>query len=413
MAATHSVEPGQRGPVPAFSVDVQGSGEAASIVTPEFSVRQLWALAMVVFGLDVVLVALTIVFDSFYHVDPPSQGIDTSAAIGWIGVCGAVFAFGSYGILIKTPAVQESNCDCMVWQCYVSFAVATLSMVIWGVASSDGLTLNGGSLAMGLLFATLWCVGQVLSFCAVQNAGYAVGYAIWVGVTICTSFALDVLAFESPVRYPLGAGISLALMVAGVVLAALSSVISDRAGSNTRDAAAPLVKESPRPARSLVFGIACAVTFGLGNGALMVPMTLFHQGLPSLGISAYDGNSLAALAFLPSMSIGIAVVQPIVFLLYWAPALRRGERPQFHFSQVALPAVITGSFWGMGNFCAMFATVYLGQTVGYPLTQLCLIVGGLWGILYFREVRGSAAVATFALASAVVVGGAVLDGLSV
>lgn len=411
-----TAESGQRGSVPALSVEVQYRDETASTATHELDVRHLWALAMVVLGIDVVLVVLTVVFDSFYHVDPPSEGIDTSAAIGWIGVCGATFAFGSYGILMKTPAVQETNVDCMVFQCYASFAVATSSFVIWGVASSDGLTLNGGSFALGLLFATLWIVGQVLAFSAVQAAGYAVGNAIWIGVTICTSFAWGVLAFHSPVRDPLGAGVALALMVVGVVLAAVSSVISDRARnrcSTARDVAAPLVKESPPRAGSLVFGIACATTFGLGNGALMVPMTIFQQGWPALGVAAYDGKSLAPLAFLPSMSMGILVVQPIVFLLYWAPALRRGERPQFHFSKVALPGILTGSFWCMGNFCAMFATVYLGQTVGFPLTQLCLVVSGLWGILYFREVRGSAAIATFALASAVVLGGAVLDGLSV
>lgn len=39
----------------------------------------------------------------------------------------------------------------------------------------------------------------------------------------------------------------------------------------------------------------------------------------------------------------------------------------------------------MGNFCAMYATIYLGQTVGFPLTQLCLVVNGLWGILWVRQ----------------------------
>jgi hypothetical protein len=33
----------------------------------------------------------------------------------------------------------------------------------------------------------------------------------------------------------------------------------------------------------------------------------------------------------------------------------------------------------MGNFSSMFATIYLGQTIGFPLTQTCIVVNGFWG----------------------------------
>lgn len=78
---------------------------------------------------------------------------------------------------------------------------------------------------------------------------------------------------------------------------------------------------------------------------------------------------------------------------------------------MALPGFITGTFWGMGNFNAMFATVYLGQTIGFPLTQCCLLINGLWGILYYGEIAGALPISLFILASVVIIAGAALDGL--
>merc|ERR1712007_153589 len=142
----------------------------------------------------------------------------------------------------------------------------------------------------------------------------------------------------------------------------------------------------------------------------MVPMTCFSQGCPLIGVSAYTGHQLASLAFLPSLAAGIVVAQPLLFLAYFARSLIKLQWPKFHFSKVALPGLLTGAFWGMGNFNAMYATVYLGQTIGFPLTQCCLTLNGLWGILYYKEIRGSRPITTFIVASFVILVGAVLDG---
>lgn len=33
------------------------------------------------------------------------------------------------------------------------------------------------------------------------------------------------------------------------------------------------------------------------------------------------------------------------------------------------------------------ATYYLGIKVGFPLTQTCVLVSALWGVLYFKEIH--------------------------
>merc|ERR1740123_2254500 len=128
-------------------------------------------------------------------------------------------------------------------------------------------------------------------------------------------------------------------------------------------------------------------------------MTCFQNGCPSIGIEAYTGTTLAPLAFLPSLVAGILLAHPVLFMLYWGRSMYHGVKPQFHVASVAVPALLTGAFWSMGNFSTMFATVYLGQVVGFPLTQCCLVISGAWGVLYFKEIQGRAAVGTYIAAA--------------
>merc|ERR1712192_34452 len=128
------------------------------------------------------------------------------------------------------------------------------------------------------------------------------------------------------------------------------------------------------------------------------------------GIKKYDGKGMAPIEFLPSLAIGIIIVQPVLFLLYFAPLLKTGVLPEFHLSVALLPGLLTGTFWGMGNFAAMFASTYLGQTIGFPLTQTCIIVAGLWGVIYYREISGPLPIGLFTLACCVIIAGAYLNG---
>eukprot|EP00931_Biecheleriopsis_adriatica_P097899 TRINITY_DN7176_c0_g1_i1.p1 TRINITY_DN7176_c0_g1~~TRINITY_DN7176_c0_g1_i1.p1 ORF type:complete len:401 (-),score=51.85 TRINITY_DN7176_c0_g1_i1:329-1486(-) len=380
----------------------------------ELNLRLHWTLAIIVLILDIAIVAATIFVDKINPQPVPDQP-DTSILIGWLGVFGSVFIFGNYGILIKTPSVAEANCDCMVFQCYYSVAVALVSLVIWAIAgSSEGLTFTPSSFCMGLLFGVLWITSQVLGYLAVTEVGYAVGPAIWVGVTIVTSFVWGVTTFNNEVKNWIGAVGAIAVLLLGVSLAAASSMISERLQRQARE---PLLAEqekdggaAPERAKGFVFGTMCAVALGLCNGSLMVSTVCFQNGCEAIGVQRYEGDVLAPLAFLPSLAAGILVAQPVLFALYWGRSIAKGVMPQFHFSKVALPGLLTGLFWGMGNFNSMYATIYLGQTIGFPLTQCSLIICGLWGVLYYKEIVGQAAIGTFVLSSVVILVGATMDG---
>merc|ERR1711998_657674 len=54
-----------------------------------------------------------------------------------------------------------------------------------------------------------------------------------------------------------------------------------------------------------------------------------------------------------------------------------------------VPCLVSGVLWNGGNICSILAQLEpLGLAVGYPLTQCCILVGGLWGIFYCREIQG-------------------------
>jgi len=53
----------------------------------------------------------------------------------------------------------------------------------------------------------------------------------------------------------------------------------------------------------------------------------------------------------------------------------------------------------------------LGLTIGFPLTQCALIVSGLWGIFYYKELNGWKTITQFFVGVAVLLPGAVLLGI--
>lgn len=63
-------------------------------------------------------------------------------------------------------------------------------------------------------------------------------------------------------------------------------------------------------------------------------------------------------------------------------------RPQMHASRCFLPAALSGVLWNTGFVGVTLALIPdWGLSVGGPCSQACLLVSGLWGVFFFREVR--------------------------
>jgi len=154
------------------------------------------------------------------------------------------------------------------------------------------------------------------------------------------------------------------------------------------------VENRPNPLHA-IFGVLCALTLGVLNGSMMVPLN-------------YAPKSSQGINYIVPFSIGVLLVTPVFSILYF---LIIRKIPQFHIRYALLPGMITGLLWQVGNFCSIYATLYLGLAIVFPLTQIALVVSGLWGIIAFKELSGTIPILTWAFSVLIILGGAVLLAL--
>mmetsp|Transcript_55666 Transcript_55666/g.166757 ORF Transcript_55666/g.166757 Transcript_55666/m.166757 type:complete len:111 (+) Transcript_55666:1219-1551(+) len=63
------------------------------------------------------------------------------------------------------------------------------------------------------------------------------------------------------------------------------------------------------------------------------------------------------------------------------------ELPAFHVRIMWRPGCLSGFLYSIGNISGILAITALGDFMGYSLGQGSLIVSGLWGIFFYKEVQ--------------------------
>lgn len=111
---------------------------------------------------------------------------------------------------------------------------------------------------------------------------------------------------------------------------------------------------------------------------------------------------LSPLEFLFPMSVGIAVFAAAIFLI---------KKPIID-KKIIANGIASGILWNTANITSFFAVGALGLTVGFPLTQMALFVSVLWGIFYFREIKGKNAIVKVIGASIILFCGVILLSLT-
>ena len=328
---------------------------------------------------------------------------------GWVAAAGAALVFGGSSLPAKHPAAVAAGT--LEFQLWVTVGNAGLNILLLLMLHVPVRWSPWGAAGAAILTGT-----QLLAWPAIQVLGAAVGPGVWCGIGMITAFLWGVIVFGEALRSAWLAGAALLGLVSGVAGVAASQLI------DTRRAAAPapaLLLESPslregdalagrpaaRPWRAMATGLVCAVGTGLLDGSLMAPFSAFErrqqrqqgqQGHPRAhaGKRAEDGM---ALRYVGGFALGLLCVALPPLLLGFAAGWRRRRV----LSPPCVGAgVAAGALWAAGNVLSVHATMRLGQAVGFPLTQVCVVVSALWGILYFGELRERTALRTFA-ASAV------------
>jgi glucose uptake protein GlcU len=301
---------------------------------------------------------------------------------GLLAVFASVLAFGTFVIPMKHRPVVEAKVDPAVFQLYYSFSVFCTSFLVLIYVPFE---FN----FWGVLGAALWVPASLLSIAVVRFVGMAVGMGIWAGTSIVVSFLWGALVFHNHIKDVGLSVLALGLLCVGIGLLSFSAseTVARWSKPGWRDPAAqalinpgegPTSQASSDQQRRPLLGIALAVLLGLLNGSMMAPLS----GLPEKD---------KGIGYIVPFSIGVVIVTPVFVAIYFlilSIANRSFVRPVFHFRVAFVPALLTGLMWQIGNYFSIYATLLLGMTVGFPLTQLALVVSGFWGIVLYKEVAG-------------------------
>mmetsp|Transcript_7385 Transcript_7385/g.8972 ORF Transcript_7385/g.8972 Transcript_7385/m.8972 type:complete len:342 (+) Transcript_7385:28-1053(+) len=323
--------------------------------------------------------------------------------LGLAGVAVALLGWGSFTLPMKAKDVAAANLDSMVFNMYMGIGVFLSSLPIllflpWNFTwwSTAGAAL----FAPGCLFCVL----------TVEWIGIAKGQAIWAGCVALQSFLCGFFYFqETP------SDLLLTLLGGGILLCGIGMLsfvevsppdddgetrplknrAADAEGGEYSQMDHPKAKEV-QPIKGL-FG---CVMIGLLCGSCMVPFRLAPV------YPFQDGINSAIYA------VGFGLSLMIINMVVLAARAMFSDMPKLHIETCALPGIISGALWNAGNIGNIFACLPpLGLSVGYPLTQCCLLVAGIWGITVFNEIRGMKAIGTFFTGAAVVLVGAILLGI--
>lgn len=90
-------------------------------------------------------------------------------------------------------------------------------------------------------------------------------------------------------------------------------------------------------------------------------------------------------------------------LCFWmSPQQRR------NFAVAALPGMLGAVIFSMAVLGQVITIITFGDAIGMPLTQLNLVVAGLWGIFYYQEIQGTKPISLFVFAMLMATAGGVL-----
>jgi glucose uptake protein GlcU len=143
-------------------------------------------------------------------------------------------------------------------------------------------------------------------------------------------------------------------------------------------------------------GLCGAIINGVWGGSNLIPMHFARRA----------GNP-GGLAYLVSFAVGSILILLLCWIIrftiyaYRSRSLKNAYQtlPSLHIRELWLAGGISGFCYSVGNIGSILSVMYLGQGVGYSLSQSSMLISGLWGIFYYKEIRGEDMVFKWLLAA--------------
>ncbi len=276
-----------------------------------------------------------------------------SLALGLLTALLSAVLWGSMFV----PMKKIKNPDMLQFHAFMSAGIF-LSTIILISAFGLQFAFNIFGLAAGLL----WSAGNILSIFAIRDIGLSKAPPIWMSIVMLMNFAWGVLLFREPLA-------SLLFGIAGIVLLITGAAVVSMA--------------KQEKTRLNLKGTAMAAFSGFLYGNTAVMFKYFNMS---------NGE------FLFSMAVGILLSGLAVF----AMKFRRLD------SRLLGSSLAAGAMWNVASLSSLYSIAYIGLAVSIPLTQLALLFSALWGLFYFREMKGKARTKVLTGAVVLLIGGVLL-----
>jgi len=310
---------------------------------------------------------------------------------GWLFEMGAWIGFGSFGVPMKWPSVLAAEVDPLVYQTWKSVMCFITSWLV--------LTYNKFEFTLwGIVSGIFWVPGGVLTIIGIQSAGLAAALGVLCCVAAITSLSVGILVFEEPVwsiPITIGAAFTLLCGLVGMIVVLKKSNNPEKDPEKEKKIksvasinfdSTPLIQK-PENLRcfglnisKFWLGIICAFGAGICAGLNLAPAKFAAK---------YSGFS-GGIEYLISYSVGTITINTVMWVGYILIRLSQGKPalPNLHFRLLIVPGTLSGILWSAGNFCALNAIEILGVGIGNSSVQAQIIVSGLWGIFFYREIHG-------------------------
>jgi len=369
---------------------------------------------------------------------------------GWIAALIACLGFGSFGVPLKGQATNNvdngQGAHPFVLQTYKSIMCFITSWLVLLLGESFHFS------PMGLISGLVWVGGGIGGIYAIRNAGLAISVGTWSGVGVLISFAWGIFAFGERVHSFAVTLFGISMVLIGFLGMSYfscpyqpSKVSKNNEDtlfeSNEHNMQEPLIEEleeeqteneeeemkdvSPPNKNSSgnivflgielsrrSFGIIAAAMDGVLTGSSLIPMhysrwviLLIEKYFNFVTLSFFSDkllflwnsvNSAGGLEYVISFGIGAAIVTVAFWiLLFFYHARKTGSLklgwkalPSMYFKSLIVPGVISGTAWSIGNIGAILSVTYLGESIGFSILQCQMVISGLWGILWYDEIKG-------------------------
>jgi len=308
----------------------------------------------------------------------------TEIVYGFISIVLSIFIWGSYAVPLKKQSVVKANIEPIIIQIYYSISIFVLSQFILFLTPfpKDFNILLAGS-ASGFI----WSVSNTCAVSAIKRIGISASLSIWAGITILVTFLWGVLIFpdENNIKNYFVAVLAIILLIIGVIGISLSSWEKEH-----------LFSHNENFQKKYIIGISYAITMGILNGSLWVPIQFFK-------VENLDLSETLSL-FLPFGVIAI-IASPIIASMFF---LVKRQVPQFKLRETFGWVFLSGMLWFLGAFCAVQSIYFVGLSLGGTLPNLALIINSIWGIFVFKEIKGKIRLIIWMQFLIIVLGGAIM-----